>query len=269
MHYHEADPIDPFIGNSFIQDIAPLNILIMNWLSMLDEEISQKTLNILVMQGTTEDEVVIGANNVLTYEGEQAPQFIAPAAIPGELIQTSIEKARDEIYRLAKLTGGVAQLKEVRSGISWSYEFQEAEQTLADTADELEEAEERMHRIWCKWMEIEWKGNIDYPEEFGVEDVLSDLKVLEQASAFVKSPTFKAEVQKKIVPSILPKIDEELSKVIDDEIDEMTQMEAEQQLQGMADANAARERQASGEIPPGEVTPNEGGGEVPPPEEGG
>lgn len=268
MHYHEEDPIDPFIGNSFIQDIAPLNILIMNWLSMLDEEISQKTLNILVMQGATEDEVVIGANNVLTYEGDTAPQFIAPAATPGELIQTSIEKARDEIYRLAKLTGGVAQLKEVRSGVSWSYEFQEAEQTLSDTADELEEAEERIHRIWCKWMSMEWEGNIDYPEEFGVQDVLSDLKTLEQASTFVKSPTFKAEVQKKVVPSILPKIDETLSKTIDDEIDEMTQMETEQQLQGMADANAAREQQASGEIPPGEVPPpNEGA--IPPPKEGG
>jgi len=117
--YHEKDTLDATVGLSFLQDIAPLNILIMNWLSLLDEEICQKTLNILTMQGDPGAEVTIGSNNVLTYEGDQAPGFIAPAATPGEMMLQAIEKARDEIYRLAKLTGGVSELKEMRSGVAF------------------------------------------------------------------------------------------------------------------------------------------------------
>lgn len=229
--YNEEDVIDPVLGISFLQDIAPLNILIMNWLSMLDEEIAQKTLNILTMQGDDDrGEIVIGSNNVLTYDGTVAPGFIAPAATPGELIATSIINARDEIYRLAKLTGGVGVLKEVRSGIAYSYEFQETEQTLADTADELEEAEIRIHRLWSKWLDSEWNGVIDYPDEFGIEDVLTDLTVLEKSISIVPSPTFKSEIQKKIVPKVLPKISEDVANQIDEEIDSFMELEVEKLL---------------------------------------
>jgi hypothetical protein len=253
--YNEEDAVDPIQGISFLQDIAPLNIMIMNWLSMLDEEIFQKTLNILVMQEETGAEIVIGSNNVLTYAGDQPPGFIAPASTPGELIQASIEKARDEIYRLAKLTGGVGVLKEVRSGVAYSYEFQETEQTLADTADEIEDAEIKIHRIWCKWMGTEWQGVIDYPDEFGIEDVLTDLKVLESSIALVPSPTFKAEVQKKIVPKVLQKASEETISSIEEEIDQFTEIELEKllnQIEG-GDANqvdTANQVDASGNLIP-------------------
>jgi hypothetical protein len=211
-----------------------MNIQIMNWLSMLDEEIAQKTLNILTMQDDASGgEVIIGSNNVLTYTGDTAPGFIAPASAPGELIAQSIINARDEIYRLAKLTGGVGVLKEVRSGIAYSYEFQETEQTLADTADELEEAEIKIHRIWSKWLGTEWNGVIDYPDEFGIEDVLADISVLEKSIAIVTSPTFKAEVQKKIVPKILPKVSESVSNQIEEEIEALSEVESEKLLAGI------------------------------------
>ena len=234
--YHEKDTLDATVGLSFLQDIAPLNILIMNWLSLLDEEICQKTLNILTMQGDPGAEVTIGSNNVLTYEGDQAPGFIAPAATPGEMMLQAIEKARDEIYRLAKLTGGVSELKEMRSGVAFSYSFQETETTLADTADELEAAEEKVHNLWYRWMDAEWSGIIDYPDEFGIEDVLADLKVLENSMAMVSSPTFKIEVEKKIADKILPKADKDMLSNIFQEItdlvmEEMENLKAEREAQ--------------------------------------
>jgi hypothetical protein len=262
--YNEVDILDPVIGNSFLQDIAPLNIQIMNWMSMLDEEIAQKCLNILVMKAESGAEVVIGSNNVLTYEGDQVPQFIAPAATPGELIQTSIEKARDEIYRLAKLTGGVGVLKEVRSGIAYSYEFSETEQSLANIADELERAEENIHRLWCKWLGSEWKGNIDYPDEFGIEDILSDLKVLDQAIGMVQSPTFSSEIQKKILNKILPKINEEQLKEMEDEIDANVDLKLENDLQRMQQQQQMNSINMGGGQPPPEQ-----GGTVPPEGKGG
>lgn len=218
--YHEKSLLEEVIGESFLTDIAGMNLLILNWLSLLDEEIAQKTLNILTVATSPNapSEVVIGSSNVLEYTGDKAPAFIAPASEPGEMIHRSVLSMRDEIYRQARLTGGMGVLKEMKSGLSLSYGFQETGQALADTADSIEHSEIKVMQVWAMWFKQDWKGVVSYPDDFGIEDLPADMEVVQKADTMINSSTFKAAIRQKIADRILPKMTEADRKKVTEEI---------------------------------------------------
>ena len=237
----------PWFGKSFVKDIADINIALLNWSSMGDEEIHERCLNILTMQTMGEDsKVEIGHHNVLEYEGEQPPQYLQPGENPLKLIMSWIGMAIEEIQRLAKLKGptGMEDVREATSGIAYAFEFNETNQTLASKAEALEQAEMDIHRLLAKWMGIEFTGKINYPREFGVDDAQMDLQILNLAQQYLSSVTARKEMEKKVSRKLFAKGGTDLRQKIESEIDESPE---DQSLEGIF-----------GMVPPG------GGNQVPP-----
>lgn len=225
--YHSRHAKFPFFGHSLITDIVDINVAIYNWSSLIDEEIYQKCLNILCINraggGSSGDseELVIGSNNALEYDGPNAPFYLSPATDPGAFIQSHIDRMRDEIFRIAKLGGGLGlETQPQQSGISHAFEFNETNRTVAEKADELERAENQIHDLWHKWVGQEWSGVVDYPDSFSVESFDVELSLITQARQAISSPTFIKELQKRAVRKMATNIPDEVMELIEEEIDE-------------------------------------------------
>lgn len=167
---------------------------------------------------TNPSEIIIGSNNTLEYDGAP-PFFLAPATDPGAFIQAQIEKAVQEIFRLAKLGGGLGvEIQSQRSGIAHAYEFNETNRTLAEKADELEKAENLVHKYYHSWMQESWNGSVDYPDSFSVESFDVELNLANSAKQTISSETFHNEMDKRVVRKILHNINEEVLKTIIEEV---------------------------------------------------
>jgi hypothetical protein len=221
--YNKRKPKTTLIGESAIDDISQICISILNWLSMLDEEVYQKCLSILTIKGTGDDtkDVELGSNNVLDYP-EERPAFIAPDTNPWEFIIALIDRAIEEIYRIARLGGGGQGLKisEAKSGIAFAYEFNETNQALADKADSLEQAEREIHDYYARWYQFDFKGTVSYSDEFGVEDLSQELEFLTNSRSSITSITAKRELEKRVVKKLLVgQVDDTIMQRIMAEID--------------------------------------------------
>ena len=216
------------ISHSFLRDIGPLNLAVLNWGSLIDNEAFERCLNILVMECSqlTPSEIVIGTNNVLQYErGGTPPHFLAASTVPAAFIQTMIREAVQEIYRLSRLGGLTGRVvREARSGVAYKFESQELNQALASKADKLEIGERRIHELHEKWLGREWQGVIDYPEEFGIESVEEEVQLLTQVKQQLRSPTLKRLLEKKSASKLLGKVPKSVLSIVDDEIDALEEV---------------------------------------------
>jgi len=218
-------------GLSYIRDIARINLGIMAWSSLIDEEAYNRCLNILTMPrqpGGDSDEIKLSHYNILEYD----PQAVHPPAYltaPGEpmaALEEHIGRAVDQIYRIAGLGGlaGYERVRQVQSGIAWSYEFNETNQMLASDANDLEDAEKKVHRLIGMWMssngrDKKFTGEIDYPEQFGVENLLDDLALLQEFKEGMRSDTAKREMEKKVAMKFLSKSPDDIRAKVEHEID--------------------------------------------------
>lgn len=212
----------PLLGISAVRDIAKINLEILNLCSLIDESAYQNMFNLLVMQEPTEKKaaVEIGSNNVLLWEGDHPPFYLAPASEPQRFLLDLIQRCIQEIYRIAKL-GGDTGVQEARSGIAYTWEFNQTNRMLADKADSMERGEYDLHRLWAKWMGLEWEGVINYPSNFNVERFDEELKELTQVKNSVRSPEFKRAIEKRLAARALSKIAPEERARINAEIDTM------------------------------------------------
>lgn len=213
-----------WFGESTIRDIADVNIAILNWSSLGDEEIVNRCLNLLTMQRdpSGDSAVNISHHNVLEYaEGANPPQYLTPGATPLQLISGWITNAKDEIYRLAKLGGTNSQkrVSEAQSGLAYAFEFNETNQALAQKADNLRQADIEIHRLIAKWHGKTFNGTIEYPDEFGVEDFLFELQILTEARTNFTSDTAIKEVEKEVAAKFFSRKPMELRNKIIQEIE--------------------------------------------------
>lgn len=211
-----------WFGSSTIRDISDINLAILNWSSFGDEEIAERCLNILAMERDQGDApAVLSHSNVLEYApGASPPQYLQPGSTPLEMIGKWIDRAKDEIYRLAKLGGstGLLGVREATSGIAYAYEFNETNQSLAKKAESLEQAEVEIHRLVAKWMGKNFDGMITYPKEFGVDDFITEFQILAEARANLTSETALKELEKKLASKLFARDPMDLRAKILEEI---------------------------------------------------
>lgn len=221
-HYHQRKP-QAVTGLSMIRDIAPVNLAILNYCSLMDEDAYERCLSILVMKGDgLGTDVQLSAHNVLEYTQDPPPHYLAPPGTPMEMLSGLVERLRDEIYRMARLGSSMGLLsKEAKSGIAYSFEFNETSRMLADTANEAESVERQVHDLYLRWLGQVWTGVIDYPEEFGVESMGEEFKVVTAAKQAVRSPTFKRVVEKLAARKLVTKMSDATKRRIDAEIDQL------------------------------------------------
>jgi hypothetical protein len=212
-----------WMGLSTVRDIADINIAILNWSSLGDEEIYERCLNVLAMERDDGDAPVsLSHNNVLEYApGTNPPEYLTPGVSPLELIAKWIDRAKDEIYRLAKLGGstGLMGVREATSGIAYAYEFNETNQSLAKKAESLEQGEIEIHRLMAKWHKKDWDGYVAYPREFGVEDFLAEMQMLSEARMTLTSESAIKEIEKKLVAKLFAREKQDLREKIRKEIE--------------------------------------------------
>ena len=162
------------------------------------------------------------------------PYLLQPSGSNLQSIMDSITKKIEAINRIAH-TGAVRTTKtQVSSGIALQTEFELLNARLSEKADNLQLAEEQLFKLYAEFQNVNFDGEINYPESFNIRDFASDLMFYQQAKAInVKSPTLVKEIDKEIARAVVD--DNEKLNIIFDEIDtkpevgEFTQDEVEKE----------------------------------------
>ncbi len=207
-------------GISDIYDIAKVNRRLYNLCSELDDLLRSQTFAILTypaLDAKDLSDVELGTDRILTYDpsSSAAPAFIAPSAAASNAYEVRIDALIQEIYRLARLNfkGGVSP-----SGIAHAFEFEKTNQALCDKAQNLQQAEQEVARLVCKWQESVFDGEIQYPLDFSITDLEKELKLAFDAMSMNLSAQFNKECKKSIVRKLMPGLPESVKEVIDKEI---------------------------------------------------
>lgn len=213
-----------WFGDSAVRDIADINIALMNWASLGDEEIANRCLNIMTMERDQQNQIaaLISHCNILEYSpGSQPPQYLQPGETPLKLIGEWMNRARDEIYRLAKMGGstGLLGVREATSGIAYAYEFNETNQSLTAKAAFMEEAETKVFRLIAKWVGKEFTGTVCYARDFGVDDFLLELDTIMKARMTLTSPSAIRQMEKNFSRKLFARNSLKFRQTVDTEID--------------------------------------------------
>ena len=224
------------IGQSDLTDIADLQKSIYNEYSEMEQLIRLTNHPSLVK--TPSVNASAGAGAVIEMPDEMEPNLkpylLQPSGSSLTSIMESINNKVESINRIAH-TGAVRTTKtQVASGVALQTEFELLNARLSEKADNLQLAEEQLFKLYAMFQNVEFDGEINYPDSFNIRDYATDLMFYQQAKAVgVQSPTLSKEIDKEIARAVVD--DDEKLNIIFDEIDvksevgEFTQDEVQQQ----------------------------------------
>ena len=208
------------IGQSDLTDIADLQKAIYNEFSEIEQLIRLTNHPSLVKTPSVNASAGAGAIIEMPEEIEPnlKPYLLQPSGQNLQSIMDSITKKVESINRIAH-TGAVRTTKtQVSSGIALQTEFELLNARLSEKADNLQLAEEQLFKLYANFQNVNFDGEINYPESFNIRDFASDLMFYQQAKAInVKSPTLVKEIDKEIARAVVD--DNEKLNIIFDEID--------------------------------------------------
>ena len=225
--YHRDIDTD-MIGESMLVDIAPVNRIVMNWCSCLDEQIERQTFSQLVMQeglGTSSDGKAlkgIGTAAIFTYpaDAKNAPSYISPDTSQLETIWQMIERHVGEIYRMAVLEKSGDAMMVAQSGIAKAYDFVDTNGAMISKATAMERFENELFTILAAWNgKSELNEDIKYDKDFDVINMEKDIKNSLDLVAEGISGTFNSLIYKRLVRRSLTNATQRDLTVIDKEID--------------------------------------------------
>ena len=235
-----------FACPGLVADIAHIDRAIFNKSSLLDEIHYTQTFGQLAipykgdlyeedgMGGfklTSEGQGVLsmGLHTVLPYAAEAGvPGYVAPPNGPAEVLDKAIAGMARMLLGLALLDGETAQEEggQRASGISKAYTFEKLNRRLAAIADRLESGFRQVFDLAARWLRkdpavIPWNA-WDFPDSFEVRSLAQDIEeFIFLMSGSPPSHTALALLWKGILRKALPKVDPEIWKEIEAEIDAM------------------------------------------------
>lgn len=187
-------------GISDIEDIFGQQKAIYNEYSEIEQSIRISGHPSLVK--TADVEAVAGAGAII-----QMPENMDPGLRPYMLsvetdtnsIYTSIQHKVDAIDRMAN-TGSVRALStRTLSGTAMEVEFAMLNSRLSSKADNLEVAEENLWRLFARYQDRVWDGEINYPDSFAIHDVDRDFNNLTRARQAATDPRVLALIDHEII----------------------------------------------------------------------
>ena len=206
------------IGISDLTDIADLQKAIYNEYSEIEQLIRLTNHPSLVKTPSVNASAGAGAVIEMPEEIEPnlKPYLLQPSGANLNAIMDSIKHKVEAINRIAH-TGAIRTTKQqVSSGIALQTEFELLNARLSEKADNLEIAEEQLFRLYAQFQNVEFDGEINYPDSFNIKDYAMDLQFFSMAKAMnLQSPTFNKEIDKEIVRSVLDD-DEKLNQAFDE-----------------------------------------------------
>ena len=208
------------IGISDLQDVAELQKSIYNDYSEIEQLIRLSNHPSLVK--TPNVEASAGAGSIIEIpedmQSDLKPYIIQPSSQSLTGIMDCINMKVDAINRVTHMGSVRGTEKTINSGIALQTEFELLNARLSEKADYLENAEEHIWRLFAKWQDKEFDGEIEYPNSFNLRDYSADLQFLQVAKASgVASDTFAKEVDKQIARAVVE--DDEKIADIDSEIE--------------------------------------------------
>ena len=213
------------IGISQIADIADVQKAIYNELSELEQVIRISNHPTLVM--TEGVDASAGAGSVIVIEDTDTdpslkPYMLQPSSQSIGSIIESVGTKIDMIDRMANLSSMRSTSRATASGISLKVERELLNVKLAQIADNLEICEEHIFAHFGHFYDVDYDGVIDYPDNFDMTDVYTELDFLLKASAApVSSAQYKTEISKQIARIVVQ--DEEQMDAIVREIENGSQ----------------------------------------------
>ncbi len=206
------------IGISDLTDIADLQKAIYNEYSEIEQLIRLTNHPSLVKTPSVNASAGAGAVIEMPEEIEPnlKPYLLQPSGANLNSIMESIKHKVEAINRIAH-TGAIRTTKQqVSSGIALQTEFELLNARLSEKADNLEIAEEQLFRLYAQFQNVEFDGEINYPDSFNIKDYAMDLQFFSMAKAMnLQSPTFNKEIDKEIVRSVLDD-DEKLNQAFEE-----------------------------------------------------
>ena len=226
------------IGQSDLTDIADLQKSIYNEYSEMEQLIRLTNHPSLVK--TPSVNASAGAGAVIEMPDELEPNLkpylLQPSGQNLQAIMDSINNKVQSINRIAH-TGAVRTEKtNISSGVALQTEFELLNARLSEKADNLQLAEEQLFKLYAMFQNVEFDGEINYPDSFNIRDYASDLVYFQQAKSLnIGSATFTKEVDKEIARAVVDD-DEKLNDIFDEidaqaEVGQFTQDEPEQEDQ--------------------------------------
>ena len=224
------------IGQSDLTDIADLQKSIYNEYSEIEQLIRLTNHPSLVKTPSVNASAGAGAVIEMPDEIEPnlKPYLLQPSGANLNAIMDSIQHKVEAINRIAH-TGAIRTTKQqVSSGIALQTEFELLNARLSEKADNLEIAEEQIFRLYSLFQNVNYDGEINYPDSFNIRDYATDLQFFSMAKAMnLQSPTFNKEVDKEIVRAVIDD-DEKLTQAFDEidgqaEVGQFTQDEVQEE----------------------------------------
>jgi hypothetical protein len=229
VRLHIAKPLNPNDSHSqsWFFDLAGLNWDLFNTRSELRELFRAQTFAILTIPVNDQAEaeklkdMQIGTENALTYNpnGGGKPGYVAPPDGPVKLYLEMIADIVVNIYRVANLefVGGVQQ-----SGVALSFHFQEANSSLSGMAEMCEAAECEIAQLVYLWQGKTFDGHIDYPDDFNLTDLASEISTALDAITLGLGAEFDKALKKRLARQVLgDDVSPSVMTAIDTEIDAM------------------------------------------------
>jgi len=162
------------------------------------------------------------------------PYLLQPSGQNLQAIMDSINNKVQSINRIAH-TGAVRTEKtNISSGVALQTEFELLNARLSEKADNLQLAEEQLFKLYAMFQNVEFDGEINYPDSFNIRDYASDLVYFQQAKSLnIGSATFTKEVDKEIARAVVDD-DNKLNEIFDEidsqaEVGQFTQDEVQQE----------------------------------------
>jgi hypothetical protein len=189
------------IGVSDITDIADLQRQIYNLTSENEQAIRLDGHPSLVVPPTAQ--LGSGAGAIIQLqEGSDPglnPYYLESGGTSVGNIHTSIEKLIEAIDRIS-FTGGVrSTVTKTMSGVAMETEFQLLNAKLSEKADQMEQAEEQIWKLFGVYQGREWTGEVEYPDSFSIRDTQREFLQLAQARSASTNPKVWNIIDGKIV----------------------------------------------------------------------
>ena len=224
---------DPVRGASVVGDLATVNRRLFNLDSELDDHLRNSCFSILAIpvesMQTDVADVVAGNGSGMKVLGSsnRGLEFVAPPSSVPE----AMEKRRDvlvrELYRCARVEyakpSGVTT-----SGIARAYEFEQTNRRLGDIAAGFARAEQEALRLVAQMLGTDGSSiTVTAPADFSVEDMTADLQNVIASQGMKLGATADAELKRRTVRRMLPNLPADTMAVIDEEIDELRDEQAQ------------------------------------------
>jgi hypothetical protein len=206
-------------GVSFISDVADISRSIYNKLSSLEQTIRISGHPTLVK--TTDTEAAAGAGAIITMPdnlpGDLKPFLLQPSSSSVDGILRAIEADVKAINEVTHLGAVRATTGSPMSGVALQTEFQMLNSKLADVAITLEEAEDKIWKLYFDWQDqaIPEDFSVVYEKSFDLRDKHADLELYRKTLEVVTPrglPDFESKIMEQVAELVLL-TDEDIEEV--------------------------------------------------------